>query len=79
MNDMVDKIPSTSYEMVELYAKNEEIEMTSPTIKNLRTTFKKCLKQDLRNCHKHWRGYAVPCTKKLDQTHENIRSFQLLN
>ena len=35
--------------------------------------------QDLRNCHKHGRCYAAPCTKKLDKTPENIRSFQLLN
>ena len=35
--------------------------------------------QDLHNCHKHWRGYAAPYTKELDQTHENIWSFQLLN
>jgi hypothetical protein len=28
---------------------------------------------------KHWRGYAAPYTKELDQTHENIWSFQLLN
>ncbi len=80
MNDMVDKIPSTSYEMVELYAKNEEIEMTSPTIKNLRTTFKKCLKDTWSFPDEEWEKIDE-CLKKISsdefiaKAHEGFYNF----
>ncbi|WP_414519780.1 reverse transcriptase domain-containing protein, partial [Nostoc sp. PCC 9305] len=32
-------------------------------------------KQDLRNCHKQWRGVAAPCAKQLGNKHGNIRTF----
>ncbi|MBD2249000.1 saccharopine dehydrogenase NADP-binding domain-containing protein [Nostoc sp. FACHB-888] len=31
--------------------------------------------QDLRNCHKQWRGVAAPCAKQLGNKHGNIRTF----
>jgi len=37
------------------------------------------LNQDLRNCHKQWRGYTAPRAKQLGDKHGNIRTFQLLN
>ncbi|MEH2238379.1 hypothetical protein [Nostoc sp.] len=31
--------------------------------------------QDLRNCHKQWRGVAVPRAKQLGNKDGNIRAF----
>ncbi len=36
--------------------------------------------QDLRNCHKQWRGYTAPRAKQLlHDKHGNSRTFELLN
>ncbi len=37
------------------------------------------LNQDLRNCHKQWRGYTAPRAKQLHDKHGNSRTFELLN
>ncbi|MEH2364414.1 hypothetical protein [Nostoc sp.] len=37
------------------------------------------LTQDLRNCHKQWRGYTAPRAKELHDKHGNSRTFELLN
>jgi hypothetical protein len=34
-----------------------------------------CLHQDLRNCHKQWRGVAAPRAKQLHDKHGNIGRF----
>jgi hypothetical protein len=70
MTDMIDKIPSNLYEIVELFARDKEIEMTSQKIRNLRSTIKKCLKHAWSFSDKEW--------KKIDECLKNISSDEFM-
>jgi hypothetical protein len=67
---MTDKIPSNLYEIVELFARDKEIEMTSQKIRNLRSTIKKCLKHAWSFSDKEW--------KKIDECLKNISSDEFM-